>query len=222
MKNRYTKILLRQNKEIIMLSPANQALRLVVAFELNKIYSKRKRVLEVGCGEGDSAKYVLERSKASLDLLDVSKDMIKSCKKNLKQFSSRITYVCEDAQDYLLKAKPYNIIFSEWTIHNFVRKDQRNLFETIYNNLVPGGTFILMDKVYPDVGGKKLFETQIKRYVYLPENTAEEITAHERQDFSNQYRIDERALIADLKRIGFSSVTIKDRVERDVVLIARK
>ncbi len=222
MENRYDKKLRQNNQQIIALSPANQTLRLITAKEVAKAYHSKDRVLEIGCGEGDSARYVLEYSKASLDLLDVSKEMISLSKKNLKKFSHRIKYACEDALAYLKRAESYNIIFSEWTIHNFKWDEKLALLESIYKNLAPGGIFILMDKVYPGKEDHQLLIKQLNRYIYLDPEVAQEITAHEKQDYSKDYRIDEKRLLSLLKKIGFRNSRIADRVERDVVIIASK
>jgi ubiquinone/menaquinone biosynthesis C-methylase UbiE len=222
MKNRYDKNLKTYNRQILALNPAMQTLRLIAALEFKKVYRSGKRVLEIGCGEGDSAKDILEQTAASLDLLDTSPKMIKTCKKNLKPFSKRTRYICSDALEHLEKSLPYDIIFSEWTIHNFLQEDKGKIFSAIHNNLKPKGVFILVDKVYPNKGGKELLESQHKRYLYLPAKGAKEIISHEQQDYSSEYRMDERKTLWALKKAGFKSPKIIDRVGREIVLIAGK
>lgn len=222
MKNRYDKELRDSNQQILKLSPASETSRLIVSFEFNKVYRPGKKTLELGSGEGDSAKYILENSKADLDLLDISPEMISLSKKNLKHFSTRTTYICDDALDYLSKSKAYDIIFSEWTIHNFSWKDKEKLLSAIFKNLKPKGWFIFMDKVYPDKGGKELLDMQLKRYEYLSKKAAKEIIAHEKQDYTDEFRMNEKQFISALKKAGFKSPKIIDRVERDVVIVAQK
>lgn len=222
MKNRYEKELRDSNQQILELSPAGETLRLIVAFEFNKIYQKGMCTLEVGCGEGDSAEYILKHSIAELDLLDTSREMITASKKRLKNFAKRISFICADALEYVERAAPYDIIFSEWTIHNFLWKDKERLFSAIHNNLQPKGWFIFMDKVYPDTGGKKMLDQQLKRYTYLPSKAGKEITEHEQQDYLAEYRMNEKQFIRALKKAGFRSPQIIDRVERDIVVIAQK
>jgi ubiquinone/menaquinone biosynthesis C-methylase UbiE len=222
MKNRYEKNLRDHNQEILKLSPAGETSRLIVTFEFNKIYRAGKKTLEIGCGEGDSARYLLEKSEANLDLLDVSPEMIALSKKNLKSFSKRIRYVCEDALVYLEKSEAYDIIFSEWTVHNFTWPDKQKLLESIHENLKPKGWFIFMDKVYPDKGGKELLDKQLKRYEYLPRKVAKDIINHEKQDYLEEFRMNEKQFISALKKAGFKSPIIIDRVERDLVIIAQK
>ncbi|MEI6352555.1 MAG: class I SAM-dependent methyltransferase [Candidatus Nomurabacteria bacterium] len=224
MKNRFEKDLRDYNDKLVMLNACNETLRLVMAFEFKKIYKKDLKVIELGCGEGFSIKPLLENTDSNFDLLDASKEMIASNKKNLKKFSNRLNYICEDALDYLKKSNTYNVVLSSWTIHNFDKKDRLELFKEIYNKLSKNGYFILMDKVYPDSEktAKSLLDLQLKRYKYLPNQVCKDITEHEIEDFSKDFRISQSNLIKTLKLIGFKDLTIVDRVERDIVLVAKK
>jgi len=195
---------------------------LITALEFNKLYRLGKKTLEIGCGEGDSARFILENSNAPLDLLDVSKEMVTSAKKNLKPFSKRIKYICEDGLAYLHRAKPYDIIFSEWTIHNFSWKEKTSLFKAIYNNLHSKGYFLFMDKVYPDKGASELLKIQNRRYTYLKSQDAKDMITHENGDYLDKHRMNESSLVKTLKDVGFRKISIIDRVERDIVLIAQK
>lgn len=222
MQNRYEEELRRNNQAILKLSPANDTLRFIVAQEFNKVYSAGKKTLEIGCGEGDSARYILENSDATLDLLDISPEMIEESRKNLSQYSERIKYICEDGLSYLERSNPYDIIYSEWTIHNFKWEDKEKLLSAIYNNLAPGGWFIFMDKVYPDIGGGDLLNLQLNRYKYLTEQGCKEISDHEKQDYLDEFRMNETQFLEAVKKAGFTSPAIIDRVERDLIVIAQK
>lgn len=223
MKNRYDHDLRDSIKEIRALIPASETLSLVMAFELGKHYKPGDKVLEIGCGKGDSAKFMLDYTKAKLDLLDISPEMIASCKRNLSKYKKRLHYICSDAFKYLKKCAPYNIILSSWTIHNFKKKEQRDLLKAIYTKLQPGGLLIIMEKVYPNRKSiKALDEMQIRRYQYLNPRVRRMITAHDINDHKDQYRIDERPFIQSLKNVGFRKVELIDRVEMTLVLIAYK
>ena len=222
MQNRYEDDLRKNNQAILKLSPANETLRFIVAQEFNKIYVSGKRCLEIGCGEGDSAKHILENSDASLELLDASSEMIGESRKNLAGYSERIKYITSDALAYLGEADPYDIIFSEWTIHNFKWEDKKKLFSAIYENLAQGGWFVFMDKVYPDHGGSAFLQIQLNRYKYLTQKAGEDIISHEKQDYLDEFRMDETQLMDALRQAGFKAPIIIDRVERDLVVFAQK
>ncbi len=223
MENRYGTQLRDSIKEIRALVPASETLGFVMAFEFQKLYRKGDKVLEIGCGKGDSARLLLHYTQAKLDLLDISPQMILSCKKNLSEYKKRIHYICADALLYLRKSEPYNIILSSWTIHNFSKKEQKDLLMAMYAKLTTGGSVMFMEKVYPNKSAVKLLdEQQFKRYKYLSPDICREVTTHDKNDTSDKFRMDERPLMKMLKDVGFHRVSIVDRVERDIVVIARK
>ncbi len=224
MKNRYDNLLEKYNEEIIDLNPYNPILFYVTAFEIAKKYKDGDRVLEIGCGQGDSTVPVLERTGANLDLLDVSPTMIETAKEKLTTYQDRTSFVCEDAYEYLKIADPYDTIFSCWTIHNFPNSERLELLKLAYQNLTDDGMLVIAEKIYPENADlEKMLDHQNKRYRYMTSDKArEEMIAHEIQDTTDLYRIDEDEITKQLKEIGFSRVEIADRVERDAVLVAYK
>ena len=223
MKNRYVNLLHTYNQEIIELSPAHLVLRIAAALEIKKRLKKTSRVLDLGCGEGDSAEYILNRTIANLDLLDISPDMIRDCKKRLAKYKNRLQFICQDAWEYLLQTQPYDIITMSWTLHNFPKTDQTALLKAIFQNLRKGGVLVLMDKVYPDKDSKKFLDLQLERYKkYLPSKAVKAIVDHEMQDYSAEYRLTEKPFIALLKKLGFKKVELANRAERDVGVVAQK
>ncbi|MAF79738.1 hypothetical protein CL629_01525 [bacterium] len=222
MKNRYENKLKKYNAQILNLYPAHFISRLILALEMKKIEKEGLIVLEIGCGEGDSAMPILENTNLHLDLSDVSEEMIEECKSKLSSYKDRINYICEDGLSYLQNCKPYDIIFSEWVIHNFTWDEKKDLFSAIYNKLNQGGSFFLMDKIYPAEGAKEMFDTQMKRFEYLETEAKEGIVKYETQDCLPEFKMDEKNTMEGLKDAGFNDVVIVDRLERDVVLIAKK
>lgn len=227
-KNRYDNKLREGNQLIVDLAPSNYVLRIELSLELKKTIKNQKdvKILEIGSGEGDSTKYILENNPSiKIDCLDISKEMIELSKKFLLDYSSRINFIAEDAVDFLNKIDfKYDIIFSVWTIHNFTWKEKINTFKKIYSSLNSGGTFFFMDKVYPDDKKKsiELLDLQLCRYGYLDEELGKEIVDHEKQDMLDDYRMDKTKTLKILKKIGFSEIKIIDRVEREILLVARK
>lgn len=53
------------------------------------------------------------------------------------QEPKNINFIQGDACEYLdnPETRPYGIILSAWTIHNFPKKDQKRIFEKIYDKL---------------------------------------------------------------------------------------
>lgn len=222
LENRYSVKLRDHNQAIIELAPANQFLRTILGLEFKRIYKPGNRVLEIGCGEGDSALPLLQRSEAEVDLLDESPEMIEIAKRNLSAYAQRTRYIQKDASLYLDDTDPYDIITTSWTFHNFPKADRERLFKKIYTKLNSGGTFLFMDKVYASGDKKAALQTYIDRYQkYLPPDVAKEIVDHEIMDATDTYRFDEEELIPLLTSIGFKCEII-ERSERDIVLVAKK
>ncbi len=220
--NRYDDKLRINNDAIISLSPANEVFRIITALEIKKYYSEGKRILEIGSGEGHSALTILERTGAPMDLLDISPEMIEESRKNLADYSKNLTFICSDIISYLEKCEPYDIMTASWTLHNFKWPEKKVVFEKMHEKLAPGGSMIIMDKIYPDKDREELLNLQLKRYRYLPSDVEAEIVAHEMQDVSDEYRMDEASFLALLKEIGFKNIEVVDRIERDIVLAAHK
>lgn len=223
MKNRYDNLLRKHNQDILALVPYNPILFHLTALEIKKLCKNNVKILEIGCGEGDSALPILRQTSASLDLLDTSPEMIELCKKRLQEYKKRTHYICKDASEYLKEVSSYDIIFSSWTIHNFKQKDKQKIFKDIYNGLQDDGYFVLADKVYPTKNWRKLFDIQKRRYMkYLPSSVAEAITQHELEDASAAYRMEEKTFLQQMKNAGFKKIEIVDRIERDIVVISQK
>ncbi|MFH1649183.1 MAG: class I SAM-dependent methyltransferase [Candidatus Woesearchaeota archaeon] len=226
--NRYDAKLRENNRIILELTRGNQVLRLELAFEIRKLIEKHKnpRILEIGSGEGDLTKYILQHNPTiKIDALDVSPEMIASSKKELSAFIDRINFICEDVSKYLQNIKKkYDVITEAWTIHNFKWEDKNTIFKQIHEALAEGGTFIMMDKLYPDNPDQQeeLLTTQLRRYEYLDVELRKEITDHELQDYREEFKMEETQTIDILKEIGFKNIRIVDRSDRDVVLIASK
>ncbi len=227
--NRYDDKLREANHLILDLTPANYLMRIEIALEIKNIAQDKPniKILEIGSWEGDLSKYILKTNPLiKLDCLDISQEMLDLSKPLLSAYLDRINFICEDALKYLETTDiKYDIITSAWTLHNFTSDDRNKVIEKIYEKLSSSGKFILLDKIYPDIEEQEkinLLNLQLARYRYTSKDIEKEITAHEHQDYTDKYRMDEAYTIKLLKQIWFSNIQIKDRVERDVVLIAEK
>lgn len=226
-KNRYDNILREHNQEIINLSPANQTMRIELALEIKRILEGKPdtEILEIWIWEWDLTKYLLQYNpELKLDCLDISPEMIASAKQNL--WEDNVHFIQEDAYEYLdnPETKAYGIIVSAWTIHNFPRKDKIKLFKKIYDKLGDWWVMMIMDKIYTGSHWADVYflRQQNERYKYLSKEAEEAIIDHERQDFEDEYRMEESQTKEALEEIWFRWIEVLDRIERDVILVARK
>ena len=229
LQNRYDETLRKYNQNIINLGPANQTMRIELALEIKKLLTQNPdtKVLEIGVGEGDSTKDILQHNPGiQIDCLDISPEMIASAKKILGAQSQNINFIQDDAYEFLDKRKndQYGIITSSWTIHNFPWEEKEKLFAKIFDSLTPDGTMLLMDKIYTDnnIANNYLLRIQNARYKYLPNIAQEAILNHELQDFGYDYKMKEPQVKNFLYKTGFRTVEFLDRIERDVLLLAKK
>ena len=240
MENRYEGLLRKHNQELTQLNPSYLALKIRTAHELKKFIAQsergvRSRVLEIGIGEGDLTRFLHEVNPGiTIDALDVSPEMIKAARSNLEDTS--IVFIEADALEYLTNpaagyeaimgfAKGYDAIISSWVIHNFPWDQKIELFRAIHDKLTPGGEIMLYDKVYSDDKETRIrqFKAQNLRYTTcLDIEVAEEIVAHEYQDFSPEYRMDESQTLEALRDVGYRNPWVVDRVDRDALIVARK
>lgn len=229
--NRYEGLLEEHNQELCNLLPARTPLKTILAYELKKVINnnKRKKVLEIGVGDGDLTKFILDKNEIDIDLLDISQKMIEKAKRNLFEYSNNnLRFITKDVNEYLndenLKNQ-YNAIYSSWTLHNFPKMERQETLKYINQALKPEGTFIWMDKVYWHENHSlnlELLKLQNKRYEYLPKEIAKAIINHEKQDFLEEYRIDEVNSFKELKNAGFRKIKYTNRVERELIIIAQK
>jgi ubiquinone/menaquinone biosynthesis C-methylase UbiE len=225
--NRYNGLLKKYNTDIVLVT-ANDPLKVYVTHELRKVLGNKKnaRVLEIGCGEWELTKHLLAYTKDTIiDLLDPSRSMLRACKKNLSDTTNRLRYICKDISDYLVHEENYDAIVSSQVIHNFTQSFKQDTFSRIYKALYPGGVYIMTDKVYPDDNALRddMFEIQNRRYRdYLPPHVAQAIIEHEKQDMSDPYRMEESSTLQTLIDTWFTEAMVIDRIERDVVIKARK
>ena len=76
--------------------------------------------------------------------------------------------------------------------------------------------------MYPKQGGRALLNQQLKRYRFLSPAGCKAISAHDLQDFTDTYRMDERPLLQQMRRLGFTGLRVVERIEREVVLVAQR
>jgi ubiquinone/menaquinone biosynthesis C-methylase UbiE len=223
-KNRYDNLLRIHNQKINSLGAPFKIFWHEASYEIKKFCSSNKRVevLEIGSGEGDSGLPILLNTNCDLHLLDISKEMIASSKKLLKGFEDRVKYICKDVIEYLSNTHSYKVIYSSFTLHNFSINDQERVVSLIYQNLDLGGIFVWDDLISPKIGLDKIVKQQFARYSYLEPKIRKNTIEHMKKDLTKKYEIKESRALEMLKKVGFKKVTILDRIEREVLIIAQK
>lgn len=233
--NHWSPFLAAHAEEINKLSVGGSYLWSLAADMVEQFHQPGDRVLEIGCGPGDSTVPVISRpcfkgmGEGRFHLVDSSPRAVRACLKALPDERRPLVSIFEeDALEYLKHIQlgvDYGVIYSAWTIHNFAQDYKRAVLMAILERLKPGGTFVLMDKVYPDdkERARSMLDAQLRRYTMrLPAQVAAVICEHEEKDFHRTYRMDEKYFEGYLRSMGFHMISYIDRVERDVVLVARK
>ena len=115
-----------------------------IVYETIKKYeiAKENTILEIGCGEGRDARYLLEKGYNVL-ATDVSSEAINYCKENNKKMAKnyRVLDVL-DSNDFKLK---FDFIYSVACIHMLTEEEDRNnYYKFIYDHLNNDGIALIL------------------------------------------------------------------------------
>ena len=103
---------------------------------------KENSILEIGCGEGRDAKYLLHKNYNVL-ATDVSKEAINYCKFNDKNYKNN--YKVLDVLDCKRFNKKFDFIYSVACIHMLIKDDDRNnYYKFIYEHLNDNGIALIL------------------------------------------------------------------------------
>ena len=104
--------------------------------------NKDNLILEIGCGEGRDARYLLKQGYNVL-ASDVSKEAINYCK--LKDKENRKKYLVLDVLDCKKFKSKFDFIYSVACIHMLTQEEDRNnYYKFIYNHLNSNGLAIIL------------------------------------------------------------------------------
>jgi tRNA (cmo5U34)-methyltransferase len=107
-----------------------------------------KRVLDLGCGTGETSLRLVELYPGvELTVLDASEKMLVAARTTLASWSPIV--VLAQLEDPLPPG-PFDLIVSALAIHHLGSGDKQALFRSVASSLVPGGRFVLADVVIPD------------------------------------------------------------------------
>ncbi len=108
---------------------------------INKHHLEKRKILEIGCGEGRDARYLLNKNYNVL-ATDISPEAIDYCIKN--DITHKDHYKVIDVLKDKIKDK-YGFIYSVACLHMLVLDEDRNKFyEFIYNHLDNNGYALIL------------------------------------------------------------------------------
>ncbi len=111
--------------------------------------------LDLGCGDGVLAQAVLAHyPDAHAVLLDFSEPMIEAAQHKLAARKENLTFLVQDygtAQwlDSVKSHAPFDAIISGFSIHHQPDERKRELYQEIFDLLIPGGVFLNLEHVVP-------------------------------------------------------------------------
>ncbi len=127
----------------------------VIETILNNKISNKEKILEIGCGEGRDAIFLLNKN-YNVMAIDYSDTAIKKCKE-LSNYKYNNRFKQLDIIEDTLNQK-YDFIYSIAVIHMFVMEEHRNKFyKFIYDHLKPNGIALIASMG----DGEKMYETDI-------------------------------------------------------------
>lgn len=108
-------------------------------------------VLDIGCSTGLSSQDIIEYCHrvgldVSFDLVDVSKPMIAKCKEKYAKYEN-VEVLEKDIVTEGFGRKRYSAIISCLTLQFIPIEYRQKVMSEIYRSLMPGGVFILVEKV---------------------------------------------------------------------------
>jgi ubiquinone/menaquinone biosynthesis C-methylase UbiE len=191
------------------------------------------KVLEIGCGTGETTKEIKNYNEdINLVLLDSSKSMIEQAKKNSKSWRNggRLEFKEEDALTYLESCKDneFDIIFSGYTIHNLVKNYRSKVLKEIFRVLKEEGIFINEDIIYSSNKNESINEfrwlaEQLNKYSTLGrEDLKDKWLNHITEDRNSDRILIEDEYITELLKLGFKDVHNLLRFHSDAIIIAKK
>ncbi len=107
-----------------------------------------RRVLDLGCGSGETARRVLAaHPEAELVGLDASADMLAAAASGIDPAAT--TWLRQRLEDPLPDG-PYDLVVSALAVHHLPGPAKAALFGRVAQVLAPGGRFVLADLVVPE------------------------------------------------------------------------
>jgi len=105
-----------------------------------------KKLLEIGCGEGDSSVQLAYTGKEVV-AYDLSPVSIEVAKRQAQANNVSIDFRVGDATDCeLLKGETFDIVWCQLVLHHLVNSFE-NVMQSVYDSLRPGGLFVSCEPI---------------------------------------------------------------------------
>jgi len=125
----------------------------MISVMADKFYQTGSNIYDLGCSLGTvsiAIQKVLKDRKSKIIAVDNSEAMIKSCCKNniIENDENKIDFVLED----ILNTNIFNasVVIMNFSLQFICLENRKKLVQRIYKGLLPGGVFILSEKIHFD------------------------------------------------------------------------
>ncbi|MEK7675842.1 MAG: class I SAM-dependent methyltransferase [Verrucomicrobiota bacterium] len=110
-------------------------------------------VCDLGCGDGALAQQLLEEDPSlKATLIDGSEEMLAAARNRLAPYPN-VSFDRKSFAEIIADStgrSGFDFVVSAFAIHHLLLPDKRALFQTIFQQLRPGGFFLNIDTVFPD------------------------------------------------------------------------
>lgn len=106
---------------------------------------KELKVLDIGAGTGLLSAMILERyPHANITLIDIAEKMLDQARERFGK-NENIKYIAADYSEYDF-TESFDVIVSSLSIHHLTHEKKKELYQTLFDQLNPGGLFINGDQ----------------------------------------------------------------------------
>ncbi len=190
------------------------------------------RVLEIGCGTGETSGIILRASpRIRLTAIDRSADMVRVARKRVASgIQKTVRFVKADALAFLQKQESdsFDAVASAFTIHNWDSSFRHRVLIQVFRVLKKNGVFVNADKfAHNDPNAhRRSLRWQIRQFDRLERWGRPDL----KKDWINHYlrddepgiRMVEKDAVAQMKQTGFSKITKRARHRMEAVFEATK
>ncbi|KKN82059.1 hypothetical protein LCGC14_0313260 [marine sediment metagenome] len=120
-----------------------------------------KRVLDMGCGDGETARYLAERYSMVIDAVDFSTDMLSNLQRLSSSALGSVRYGCSDLFDW--KGAEYDAVYTERCIINL--PDWPTQLRAIQHLISLGKKYVMVESSQDGLNGLN----RMRKWVGLPE-----------------------------------------------------